>query len=60
MNIEQILRDAKDAKKYLAVGVTGTVACDTLCLNRICFQSEKRAKQFGEQFIDLFNQVLLK
>lgn len=50
----------KDAKKYLAVGVTGTVACDTLCLNRICFQSEKRAKQFGEQFIDLFNQVLLK
>ena len=50
----------KDAKKYLAVGVTDTVACDTLCLNRICFQSEKRAKQFGEQFIDLFNQVLLK
>lgn len=50
----------KDAKKYLAMGVTGTVACDTLCLNRICFQSEKRAKQFGEQFIDLFNQILLK
>lgn len=45
---------------YTSVGVTDTVACDTLCLNRICFQSEKRAKQFGEQFIDLFNQVLLK
>lgn len=47
----------KDAAKYLVVGVTSTVACDALCLNRICFKSEKRAKQFGEQFTDLFNEV---
>lgn len=48
-----------DAKQII-VNASVTVGCDALCLNRICFKSEKRAKQFGEQFIDLFKQILLK
>lgn len=27
--------------------------------SRLCFKSDKRARQFGEQFIDLWNDVLL-
>lgn len=51
--------DPGDAKNII-VNTSVTVGCDALCLNRICFKSEKRAKQFGEQFIDLFKQVLLR
>lgn len=51
--------DPGDAK-HIIVNASVTVDCDALCLNRICFKSEKRAMQFGEQFIDLFKQVLLK
>lgn len=53
------VRDPGDAK-HIIVNASVTVGCDALCLNRICFKSEKRAIQFGEQFIDLFKQVLLK
>ena len=53
------VRDPGDAK-HIIVNVSVTVGCDALCLNRICFKSEKRAMQFGEKFIDLFKQVLLK
>lgn len=53
------VRDPGDAKQII-VNASVTVGCDALCLNRICFKSEKRAKQFGEQFIDLFKQILLK
>lgn len=53
------VRDPGDAKQII-VNTSVTVGCDALCLNRICFKSEKRAKQFGEQFIDLFKQILLK
>lgn len=53
------VRDPGDAK-HIIVNASVTVCCDALCLNRICFKSEKRAKQFGEQFIDLFKQILLK
>ena len=53
------VRDPDDAKQII-VNTSVTVGCDALCLNRICFKSEKRAKQFGEQFIDLFKQILLK
>ena len=27
--------------------------------SRLCFKTEERARQFGEQFIDLWNKVLL-
>lgn len=50
----------RDAAKFILGNAGNTVCCDALCLNRICFKSEVRAKQFGEQFIDLFNQILLK
>ena len=53
------VRDPGDAK-HIIVNASVTVGCDALCLNRICFKSEKRAMQFGEQFIDLFKQILLK
>lgn len=53
------VRDPGDAEQII-VNTTNTVGCDALCLNRICFKSEKRAMQFGEQFINLFKQVLLK
>ncbi len=49
-----------DIAKFTLCGTRSTVTCDALCLNRICFKTETRAKQFGEKFIDLFNQVLLK
>lgn len=53
------VRDPGDAK-HIIVNASSTVSCDALCLNRICFKSEKRAMQFGEQFISLFKQILLK
>ena len=53
------VRDSCDAK-HIIVNASVTVGCDALCLNRICFKSEKRALQFGKQFINLFKQVLLK
>lgn len=53
------VRDPGDAK-HIIVNASSTVSCDALCLNRICFKSEKRAMQFGEQFIGLFKQILLK
>ena len=53
------VRDPGDAKQII-VNASSTVNCDALCLNRICFKSEKRAMQFGEQFISLFKQILLK
>ena len=49
----------KSVAKFISDGVTATVTCDALCSNRVCFKSKERAKQFGEQFIDLFNKVLL-
>lgn len=48
----------KSVAKFIFDDVTATVTCDALCSNRVCFKSEERAKQFGEQFIDLFNKVL--
>lgn len=50
----------RDTAKFRCAEAANTACCDALCLNRICFKSEVRAKQFGEQFIDLFNQILLK
>lgn len=49
----------KSVAKFISDGVTATVTCDALCSNRVCFKSKERAKQFGEQFIELFNKVLL-
>lgn len=47
----------KSTAKFIFDGVTATITCDALCSNRVCFKSEERAKQFGKQFIELFNRV---
>ena len=38
---------------------TAVYADDTAFGSRLCFKTEKRAEQFGEQFIDLWNDFLL-
>lgn len=38
---------------YTATGADATIG------SRLCFKTSARARQFGEQFIDLWNQVLL-
>lgn len=46
-------------EKFTLCNALKTMKCDALCLNQICFKTKERADQFGEQFIDLFNKVLL-
>lgn len=43
---------------YAAADITATVASASVG-SRLCFKTSDRARQFGEQFIDLWNDVLL-
>ena len=46
-------------KRFTPCIAQNTVRYEAACLNQICFKSKTRAEQFGEQFIDLFNKVLV-
>ena len=43
---------------YASTDHTATYACASVG-SRLCFKTPERARQFGEQFIDLWNDVLL-
>ena len=48
------------AAGFICASMSKTAASTSATLgSRICFKSEERAKQFGEQFIDLWNDFLL-
>lgn len=54
------LRYDKDAAGFVYVGTFSiTELLRAYPSPRICFKSLKRAEQFGEQFIDLYNKVFL-
>ena len=49
-----------DESKFLCYGVSCSyVNVGNICSSHICFKTEERAMQFGKQFVDLFNEVLL-
>lgn len=49
-----------DAAGFVCAGTYGTAAGAYAYIgSRLCFKTSARARQFGEQFIDLWNQVLL-
>ncbi len=50
----------KDAGRFEYVLTNNSPDCaDTGFGSRLCFKTPERAKQFGEQFIDLYNKVFL-
>lgn len=49
-----------DAAGFVAADTSHTAASANADIgSRLCFKTSARARQFGEQFIDLWNQVLL-
>lgn len=49
-----------DESKFLCYGVSCSyVNVGNICSSHICFKTKERAMQFGKQFVDLFNEVLL-
>lgn len=49
-----------DAAGFVAANANGTATVASANVgSRLCFKTSARARQFGEQFIDLWNQVLL-
>lgn len=49
-----------DAAGFVYAGTAYTASSATATFgSRLCFKTSARARQFGEQFIDLWNQVLL-
>ncbi len=50
----------KGTAGFVCASVHNTTAyADAYFRSRLCFKTSTRARQFGEQFIDLWNQVLL-
>lgn len=50
----------EDAAGFVCVGTfSTTVLAGAYLGDRLCFKTSKRAKQFGEQFIELFNKAFL-
>ena len=49
-----------DAAGFVSAYTDYTASCASASVgSRLCFKTSARARQFGEQFIDLWNQVLL-
>ena len=51
--------DKEDGRFVYADANNTTMYADANVGSRLCFQSYARAKQFGKQFVDLYNKVLL-
>lgn len=49
----------KSARFVYASTYNAPATADAFFGARLCFKTERRAEQFGRQFIDLFNKVLL-
>lgn len=50
---------SRDAAGFVCVSTTcATTTVDADIDSRLCFKTRERAKQFGEQFIDLWNDLL--
>lgn len=50
---------SRDAAGFVCVSTTcATTTVDAGIDSRLCFKTRERAKQFGEQFIDLWNDLL--
>lgn len=50
---------SRDAAGFVCVSTTcATTTVDAGIGSRLCFKTRERAKQFGEQFIDLWNDLL--
>lgn len=48
-----------DAAGFVSANTNYTATAAIAIGSRLCFKTSARARQFGEQFIDLWNQVLL-
>lgn len=54
------LKYDKDAAGFVYAGTFSTTSLAKAYISsRVCFQTSKRARQFCEQFIDLYNKVFL-
>ena len=50
----------KDAAEFVFAHTDITRSYGTACIgSRLCFKTEERARQFGEQFIELYNKAFL-
>lgn len=50
----------KNTAKFVYEGATYSFVSTTAAFGLyVCFESRKRAEQFGRQFVDLYNQVFL-
>ena len=49
----------KDAAGFVCATYNAPSSADANVGSRLCFKSANRARQFGKQFIDLWNKVLL-